>query len=572
MEFKALPRTIADTLELRRKYIIPRFQRDYSWEVDELSELWEDLLDSFLIKKEELVPSEYFIGSLVLVGEDDDNMNIERYVVDGQQRLMTITIIFAVLYDLFLSNNDEKLANIIYSYIVGEDTNGNEYTKLVTESPKPFFQLKIQNKGMDKNVQPKTDEEKRILYAYDFFTKRLSRNNLIKEVSDKFSIEKSSLKYIELLKLFRDQVLHCKVIYVTVKSFEDAYAIFEVLNAKGKDLTPIDVIKNSIFSIIDKTEPVDLAEEQWKKIKSNISGTVDILTFYRHFWISKHSYSTARKLVKEFNVNIDKSQSGYAEFLEDLVIASKDYSVISNPNRNDWNQSEDIEIYNALVAFDIFGVTQIRIFLLALFEAKRKNTVSHKQMIRVITFLEHFHFAFNAVCSMRPSGLERRYSSYARRMRKCADKNETKQCIDELIEVLKEKLPDREYFLREFRSIVYTSNMSKNKRIVQYILKSYEYLLMKTKELQPLSFTIEHIMPESAHNEYCGLVGNLLPLGKQLNSELENKDFALKMRRYPESRYDSVKEFVESYNGFTEWTPEMILERTDKIANKLYDR
>ena len=96
MEFKAVPRTIADTLDLKRKYVIPRFQREYSWENDELQELWDDLLDCFTVNNGKLFPNEYFIGTLVLVGDDDDNMNIERQVVDGQQRLMTITIAFSV--------------------------------------------------------------------------------------------------------------------------------------------------------------------------------------------------------------------------------------------------------------------------------------------------------------------------------------------------------------------------------------------------------------------------------------------------------------------------------------------
>ena len=117
MEFKAVPRTIADTLDLKRKYVIPRFQREYSWENDELQELWEDLL----------------------VGDDDDNMNIKRQVVDGQQRLMTITIAFSVIRKLFLMEKEETLANKVYSYIMGEDADGVEYSKLETETPKPYF-------------------------------------------------------------------------------------------------------------------------------------------------------------------------------------------------------------------------------------------------------------------------------------------------------------------------------------------------------------------------------------------------------------------------------------------------
>lgn len=95
MEFKAQPRTISDAFYLKRKYIIPRFQREYSWDQDELNELYDDLLDNLKYEGSSLTASEYFIGSLVLVGDDDDTSNIERQVVDGQQRLMTFTIVFS---------------------------------------------------------------------------------------------------------------------------------------------------------------------------------------------------------------------------------------------------------------------------------------------------------------------------------------------------------------------------------------------------------------------------------------------------------------------------------------------
>ena len=179
MEFKAVPRTIADTLDLKRKYIIPRFQREYSWENDELQELWDDLLDCLSLQENSLTPNEYFIGTLVLVGDDDDNMNIERQVVDGQQRLMTITIAFAVLSELFNKAGEETLSKKVYSYIMGEDADGVEYPKLITETPKPYFQIRIQQREQNSKITPKTDEEKRILNTYNFFEKRLSEKNLV---------------------------------------------------------------------------------------------------------------------------------------------------------------------------------------------------------------------------------------------------------------------------------------------------------------------------------------------------------------------------------------------------------
>ena len=360
--------------------------------------------------------------------------------------------------------------------------------------------------------------------------------------------------------------MHCKVIYVTVKSFDDAYAIFEVLNAKGKDLSPIDIIKNSLFSILNETEPVDFAEESWKKIKRKTVGKCDIQTFYRHYWLSKYGYSTAKKLVKEFNDKIGKNQSEYTIFLKELVEASEDYYKIVYPNKNDWSQPEEIDIYYALEACDIFDVTQVRIFLLALFDVKRKKMISHKQFLRIIKFLEQYHFVFNSICSMRPSGLERRYSSYARKLRICKDKNETKKCIDELIATLKEGLPAKEIFVSNFVNVRYTSDFAKDKKLVQYIIKKYEFYNMNTNEVQPLSFTIEHIMPESTNNKECGMIGNLLPLGDKLNSELMDKAFKYKIKKYSASQYKTVEKFVQQYQNNDEWTKEMIFDRTKEIV------
>lgn len=571
MEFKAVPRTIADTLDLKRKYIIPRFQREYSWENDELQELWEDLLDCFSVKENTLYPNEYFIGTLVLVGDDDDNMNIERQVVDGQQRLMTITIAFAVLSMLFRKEGEETLSKKIYSYIMGEDADGIEYPKLITETPKPYFQLRIQKREQNTNLEPKTDEEKRILSAYNFFEKRLSEKNIMQELEKRYNGISTEMNYIDVLKLFRDQILHCKVIYVTVKSFDDAYAIFEVLNAKGKDLSPIDIIKNSIFSILDETTPADCADINWKKIKDKMVGKCDIQTFYRHYWLSKYGYSTAKKLVKEFNEKVEKNQIEYNKFLNELVEASEDYYKIAYPNKNDWRQPEELEIFYALEACDTFGITQARIFLIALLDVKRKNLISHKQFLRVIKYIEYYHFVFNAVCSMRPSGLERRYSSFARKLRACNDKNETKKCVDELINILDASLPSKEVFVDNFKSIQYTSYLPKDKKLVQYILKKYEFYNIGTQEMQPLSFTIEHIMPESTHFTKCGMIGNLLPLGETLNSQLITKPFGQKIQKYAISQYCTVKKFVEENKTQVEWTEAMIDERTKKIAEILYE-
>ncbi len=76
MELKTTPKSIDDVLRLQRKYVIPRFQREFSWELEELSEIYDDLIDNMICSDDKLSANEYFIGSLVLVGDDDDTTNV----------------------------------------------------------------------------------------------------------------------------------------------------------------------------------------------------------------------------------------------------------------------------------------------------------------------------------------------------------------------------------------------------------------------------------------------------------------------------------------------------------------
>lgn len=570
MEFNAQPRTVRDALDLKRKYIIPRFQREYSWEFEELDTLWDDLFDNVKIESGVPIASEYFIGSLVLVGDDDDTQSVDRQVVDGQQRLMTFTIAFAVLSQLFKEINETKLSEIVHSYIIGEDENGVSYTKVVSETPKPFFQFRIQQKEIDFTQIPKSHEEKRILAAYQFFENKLSKRNLEKEMVSRFP--KATLAYADMLKLFRDQILKCKVIYVTVKSFEDAYTIFEVLNAKGKDLTPVDIIKNTLFSILDQTEPVDAAYVKWGNIRASISeGKVDdIMTFYRHFWLSQYGLTTNKKLVDEFNKKVEKNQKSYADFLNRLEVAASDYAKIALPNSQHWPQPEDRVVYETLEALDTFGITQVRTFLLALLDVNRKGLIKHKEFINVLNYLQYFHFVFNAVCSERPSGLERRYSSYSRRLRASTKKEDSAKCLQELIQALKASLPSYEEFESSFLKIYYTGSVTKEKRLVQYILKKIERYAAGTDEMRLDSFSIEHILPESTLNKFVGCMGNLIPLGVDLNSQVGNKNFAEKVKAYQTSQYQAVKLFVRDYGGDSVWDESKINQRTIELAKIMY--
>jgi uncharacterized protein with ParB-like and HNH nuclease domain len=243
MELHAYTRTISDLFSVKRKYVVPRFQRAYSWSKDQVKELWDDITANIQINNEKDVShEEYFIGALVLVGDDKSNV---LQIVDGQQRLTTITILLSVLCERFKELKKENLAEAIFkNYIEGQDDDGKKYFKLDNETPKPFFQKSIQYIDKEQS-SPESDEEKTLLSSYQEFYSFTNRDNL----ASRFRLGKKvdNERYEMLLRAVRDQVVkYLKVIFITVAEEEEAYTIFETLNARGMNLSFVDLIKNKL--------------------------------------------------------------------------------------------------------------------------------------------------------------------------------------------------------------------------------------------------------------------------------------------------------------------------------------
>ena len=104
---------------------------------------------------------------------------------------------------------------------------------------------------------------------------------------------------------------------------------------------------------------------------------------------SLNSYATNKKLVNEFDKKIEKTQISYEAFLNSLQEASEDYAKISLPNPTEWTQPEERKVFETLEAIDIFGVTQVRSFLLALFDVKRRNLIKHSEYIKILEYLQY---------------------------------------------------------------------------------------------------------------------------------------------------------------------------------------
>src|SRR6266496_310763 len=202
---------------------IPRFQRPYDWNNENLTDFWNDLISRAAL--------DYFMGSLVLYQDGKENNVL--YLVDGQQRTTTTVITLAVLRDELSGLGDDNLAQGVQNYLQTKDVDNKDRFILEHTPPNKFFQNAVMLAAGDKKY-PQTSQEDRNLAAACAF--------IITQV--KFHLLKYPTKddKINAIKGIRDKILALQYISVELDNEDDAYVIFATLNTRGKDLRISDLV------------------------------------------------------------------------------------------------------------------------------------------------------------------------------------------------------------------------------------------------------------------------------------------------------------------------------------------
>lgn len=572
MNIKPYDKTVRDLLGSKRQFVIPRFQREYSWDKKNYQEFLEDMLGNLIIKDGRISSSQYFLGTMLFIGNFAEGTEQEIQVVDGQQRLTTITILFSAMSDIFLTLGEQTLSRQLFAYIMTEDDDGNEVRILKSKTSYPFFSYFIQDKEKKMSPDATTEEEHCIKETYEYFRAQLTEAKLKSMLKRKHGSEiVEALSEIDVLKALRDQVLNSTFISISTTDREQANKIFEILNAKGKRLAYIDLIKNKIFEVLNKVEPADFAEETWKNIKETLSfgkESVGLATFYQHFWSSKYKKVSSNKLYEAFNSTIKKSETEYTEFIKELLKNAKIYMQIVNPKREDYNnRKEYFGIVQSLSCINnYFNVVQVRIALLALFDTKQRGIVDFTMLRDTLSYLENFHFAYNAILANRTNRLEKIYSSFAIALRKSQTKAEAKCVIrDKLVAPLDELFPTFDSFSEKFVALSFTKKDKVSNVKTKYAINKLNSLYINN-EVFANDGTIEHIIPEKEQGNTLN-IGNLILLEDNLNVEAGHENYANKCAVYAKSNYIWVKNFVAQHE---QWDSSMIEQRAKEMAKVYY--
>ena len=540
-----------------RFFSIPRFQRPYSWDDENIQDLWDDVMSA---KGED-----YFIGSMVVYREGKQDFS----VVDGQQRLTTITLLLCAIRDAFAGLGEQDLAEGIHQLVERKNrANKNEYV-LRTETSFPYLQEKILKFG-EADIQnlPELVEEQTLKRASKMLVTKVG--SLLAAVDLDASItadDKLEIK-IERLVALRESVLNLKVIFVKLENEEDAYLIFETLNTRGKDLAVTDLVKNQFTKLLRSKGSVDAVKIKWSAILETIyESAADITSdsFLYHFWASRHEATPVKKLYSVMKKRVDAKNAKF--YLDALVRDVEFYRAIHEPSFM-WTKNEK-RVAESLRAIQVFRVVQPTPALLSLVRAYKDGKIKLSKLSEAVEAIERFHFTFTAITSSRSSGgISGMYSSFARKLFEAADSNQAGIEIKAFVQKLRERRPSLDEVTLGFRDVTFTNLITKQKPLVRYILRKFAERDKFKFTVDWDDLTIEHFAPQASigvgswTDASVGQLGNLFLLDPKKNGEVADKQPEKKKELLSGGGY-SVPEFIMKAPT---WTAAAVKEHTDAMA------
>lgn len=560
MKIESLDRTVQQVLSTGY-YRIPRFQRPYSWTEENLEEFWTDTIVES--------GADYFIGAVIVVETGANRFD----VVDGQQRLTTLTVLLAALRDAYDGQGSAKLARGLHAFVERPNVESDDEYVLQTETSYPYFHEYIQKHGAPDAVVELGTEEVRLKAAKDFCATKLQLVVDAIRTDPRGKASTVDERVEAALSDIRDRLLGLKLILVTVDNEDDAYTIFETLNSRGLNLTIADLLKNHLFrNLKKKNAKVDTPRVKWEGILDEFdqsSASIDTDSFIHHQWLSNHDYVSGPKLFRSIKKEITKPLAG--DYLDDLVSDAPRYRTILEPEYRDWTQGNR-DIRDSLRALNTFAVNQPTPFVLAILRALDEKKINAKLAKRALAAVENYYFIFTAVTGTSSSGgITKMFALHAREVSAAPDAQTAATSVDAMISKL--KIPSEDVFVASFVELGYSTTASKQKRLVRYVLDRHYAHHCSGAKPDFEQMTIEHLAPEAsvktggADAKDVANIGNLILVDEALNNSLAHKSFSEKLPLLKAAKQAWIDPAVLEANA---WGHKEISERAEAMARLAY--
>ena len=549
------------------KLFIPEYQRGYSWEETQLDDFWIDLVQIY----EENTRDEHFLGQVVIHKNKEDG---KRYIIDGQQRISTTIILLDILRTKFkeiadsTNNNDanDDAEDINTKYIGRVSESKREQYLSMGGVDKEFFINYIQARGPIDYSDRKFEKKRlrpsnyNIFYASKFFEDKVS----------KFITKKLPNEYIELNKLYQCLINQFILMTVETDDINEAYIIFESLNARGKALETADLLKNHILRVAQSD--LSNATETWNTIIDNLDN-IDPTKFIRYYWNSTNRFAREKDLFKALRKDI-KTQSDVNTLLANLRSLSKVCAAILHPEDN--KDFDLTELNERLIEMQKLDASSYIPVIFAL----RLQNYSEEDINEVLKAIETLVVRNFVVSGLVANKYELEFAQITKSISdKSWPPHNNSPTKDDILKKLYSLMVSDDEFINNFKVF-----NSKKNAVIRYLLRKINNFDVSETNIVDDSnrVHVEHILPKKINDEwinfnaedhetYLWRIGNLTLLGQEYNNRAKNKGFDKKKEIYKKSEIKMTRDLV-TIDDWTTLTIVKLQEDFAEIALKIWPR
>lgn len=550
-DFSSKEMTFADFIsKINTIYHIPPYQRDYSWKEVQWEDLWNDIWG--LSEYAEDPESSHYLGYIVIkknniTNDSKEAKQISRYdIIDGQQRMTTLSLFTLAAIKILEERQAKTPADILrdrYIGMIDTVTGGSKVKLKLNKNNQAYYTARLSSFKDWKIVLPDNPSNKLLLKGFQFFKKKIEKELDLKNTVNLVTFVELSLQNIVFTEM-------------SVADEVKAYKLFETLNARGVQLSSIDLLKNYLFLTAG-----DVYSEQMSEAWDILSGTIgkdgELKDFVRYYWNSQYKYTKKNSLFKAIKEEIKTDESAF-EFVTALQNTAYLFSLIKNPIASEWH--DDMECVKRLKEFNSFGAVQPNPFLFAL-----ERVFGRKKEFKTIVHLVNtLTFKHSKIGDKNPNELEAFYADLCEKLNKS-----TPPSLEELQGCFVDKMPSDESFKSALQEKEF--NSSEGKKLAKYILAEIEFHKSKTRiDLTSEDVSLDHI--EALKSKDGGRqkskdihkLGNLCLLNKKDNNETKNTTVA-KKQTFQKSSYVLTQSVFKEDS--TDWNDETIQARTKELAD-----
>lgn len=539
---------IFEILNGNKQFLIPVYQRYYSWDIEQCRRLWNDIVDMQKRNK-----AGHFVGSIVNIAEQAMPTGVQKYmIIDGQQRMTTLTLLLLALRDYAIQHpedttiNSRRIDNMLLKneYEVGDE----RYKLLLTETDRDILIRLVESKPIPDGTKS------RLIDNYKFFSGKIADRDL-----------QPAEIYESIGKL--------QIVNITLdRTMDDAQAIFESLNSTGKELSESDLIRNYVLMGLEPSEQTYVYEHLWRPMEQLfLYETQDSVmdSFFRHYLTMKLTRIPKQgRVYEEFKLYHLNCEFGtIRELCQDLLNYAKFYTdiVFKRSNNADLKRLyEDIVDLRMEVSYP---------FLLKVHNDCAKGTITEDNLKEILRLCISYVLR-RSICDIPTNSMNKTFATLRNSIRPDDYMNSIKAFF--VLQDTYKEFPDNEKFMAAFMSRdIYTM------RARNYILSRLENFGNKAPIIIE-NYTIEHIMPQNTslspewqhdlgvnwkeiQKAYIHTIGNLTLTA--YNSEMSDRPFMDKMNM-PGGFKESALRLNAYLVKLTEWNEDHIKERAQQLAAK----